>query len=111
MKQISVSQNSTFLKAFKPNDEIYEVYNNNKNLKSKRKRNTRYYFSTESSLNGNFSNRIPTYYINLQTNLKKTINNTFNNFTSTETMPVVKKYFSQYQNYSHLNKENPFYKN
>ena len=104
MKQISVSQNSTFLKAFKPNDEIYEVYNNNKNLKSKRKRNTRYYFSTESSLNGNFSNRIPTYYINLQTNLKKTINNTFNNFTSTETMPVVKKYFSQYQNYSHLNK-------
>ena len=37
MKQISVSQNTNYLKAFKPNDEIYEVYNYDKNLKSKRK--------------------------------------------------------------------------
>ncbi len=104
MKQFSVSQNINYLKAFKPNDEIYEVYNYDKNLKSKRKRNTRYYFSTESSLNGNFSNRDPTHYLNLQTNLKSSIKNTLNNFSSTQTKPVVKKYFSQYQNYSHLNK-------
>ena len=90
MKQISVSQNTNYLKAFKPNDEIYEVYNYNKNLKSKRKRNTRYYFSTESSLNGNFTNRDQIHYLNLQTNLKRSINNTLNNFTSTQIMPVVK---------------------
>ena len=39
MKQVSVSQyNTSYLKAFQPNEEIYEIFNYNKKLKSKIKK-------------------------------------------------------------------------
>ena len=103
MKQISVSQyNTSYLKAFQPNDEIYEVYNYDKNIKSKLRKNTRYYFSSESSIDKDLQKPNPTQYLSIQSSIKKT-NKTLNTF-SNQTNPVIKKYFSNYKHLNHLNR-------
>ena len=107
MKQVSVSQyNTSYLKAFQPNDEIYEIYNYNKKLKSKIRKNKRYISISETSLEKKLNNLNPTQYLNIQSNFMTT-NKTINSF-SKETIPVIKKYFSNYQHFNHLNNKHTF---